>query len=425
MRKYSAKHLTFVYFSIVALAIIIVHGLVIDSTLDSIENLLAKQKILSAKEVAISSLERSKENKIIITDRITVYTDTTLIDINYTDFQNLALNTIVEVFEKGSYVANEAYIYRTLDNNDKNIYLVLTGDFTGDSERRIFFVQSQTIGSSILLMIISFFIILKISQKLTEPLTQVTENISNRKQGDISQIPKYISGNTQESAQLINTLNANYHQIEQLIERERAFTRYASHELRTPLMIMKGATQLLDQSNDPKFIQRQKKRLDDSIQEMTDFVEALLSLTRDESNNQSPVKTYRSVELTELERILETHKPLLRFKSVNYQIETNGLITTYLPENIMKVLLGNLIKNAFNCTDEGMVSLLIDDDGFSIIDSGIGLDEKPRGIEGFGLGLLIVRDICQRHDLTFTLNNKEESNGCIATVLYNKSDEIS
>lgn len=425
MRKYSAKHLTFIYFSIVALAIIIVHALVIDSTLDSIENLLAKQKILSAKEVAINSLDTTNATKVMITDRITVYTQKEQIDINYTDFLNLPLDTTVEVFEKGSYVENEAFVYRTLDNHGKSIYIVLTGDFTDDSERRIFFMQSKTISSSLLLMIISFFIILKISQKITEPLTQVTENISNRRQGDISKIPESISGNTQESAQLIQTLNANYQQIEQLIERERSFTRYASHELRTPLMIMKGATKLLNQSNDPVFIQRQQKRLNDAVQEMSDFVDTLLSLTRDESEDKNSIKIYRSVEKTELERIFETHAHLLRFKKVDYRIELESLTTTYLSENILKVLIGNLIKNAFNCTDEGEIVIVMDQYGFSVIDSGIGLDEKPRGVEGFGLGLLIVRDICQRYDLTFTLTNKEDSHGCIATVLYNKSDVIS
>lgn len=424
MRKYSTKHLTFIYFSIVALAIIIVHALVIDSTLDSIENLLAKQQILSAKEVAINSLDYTKASKVTITDRITVYTNKKDIDINYTDFFNLPLDTTVEVFKRGSYVENEAFIYRTLDNNKNDIYIVLTGDFTDDSERRIFFMQSKTISSSILLMIISFFAILKISQKITEPLTLLTENISNRKQGDITQIPETISGNTQESAQLIKTLNANYQQIEQLIERERSFTRYASHELRTPLMIMKGATKLLDQSNDPVFIQRQQKRLNDAIQEMSDFVDALLSLTRDESENNNSVKVYRSIERQELEDVLNTHKHLLRFKNVSYEIAVDDNVTTYIPNNILKVLIGNLIKNAFNCTNEGNVIISMNQEGFSINDSGIGLNDKPRGVEGFGLGLLIVRDICQRYDLTFTLTNKEEENGCIATVLYSKNEEM-
>lgn len=425
MRKYSAKHLTFTYFSIVALAIIIAHALVIDSTLDRIEILLAEQQILSAKEVALNSLNASHATKVAVTDNITVYTERNQININYTDFLNLPLDTTVEVFKKGSYVENEAFVYRTLDSNNKNIYIVLTGDFTNHTELHIFFTESKTISSSLLLMLISFFIILKISKKITEPLTKITENISNRKQGDITQIPDSISGNTQESAQLIETLNANYQQIEQLIERERSFTRYASHELRTPLMIMKGATKLLDQSNDPVFIQRQQKRLNDAVQEMSDFVDTLLSLTRDESDLKNSAIIYRSIDVAELERIIETHAHLLRFKKVDYCIELENLTTTYISDNILKILIGNLIKNAFNCTDEGEIIISMNQKGFSVIDSGIGLDEKPRGVEGFGLGLLIVRDICQRYDLTFTLTNKEDSHGCIATVLYNKNKVIS
>ncbi len=237
--------------------------------------------------------------------------------------------------------------------------------------------------------------------------------------------PKDISGNTQGTALLIQTINTNYQQIEQLIKRERVFTRYASHELRTPLMVMKGATSLFDQSNVPDFLQRQKQRLNDAIEEMTDFIDALLSLTRDASDNKNTTKLYRSVMEAELDNILRANSHLLRFKKVTYNIQIDNLTTTYSPENILKVLIGNLIKNAFNCTEERQISLLMNQNGFSIIDSGIGLDSKPRGIEGFGLGLLIVRDICQLYDLSFTLNNKEENNGCIATVLYNKNNEIS
>lgn len=58
------------------------------------------------------------------------------------------------------------------------------------------------------------------------------------------------AGQTQETVYLTESLNAYQQQIEQLVERERAFNRFASHELRTPLMVMKGALTLLGQSQD-------------------------------------------------------------------------------------------------------------------------------------------------------------------------------
>jgi len=35
--------------------------------------------------------------------------------------------------------------------------------------------------------------------------------------------------------------------------------------------------------------------------------------------------------------------------------------------------------------------------GFKVIDSGVGLDEKAHGYEGFVIGLLIVNDICIKY----------------------------
>ncbi|WP_428193541.1 ATP-binding protein [Aliivibrio sifiae] len=91
---------------------------------------------------------------------------------------------------------------------------------------------------------------------------------------------------------------------------------------------------------------------------------------------------------------------------------------------MLKVLIGNLIKNAFNCTEERQISLLMNQNGFSIIDSGIGLDSKPRGIEGFGLGLLIVRDICQLYDLSFTLNIKKKITAALRLFYITKTMKL-
>ena len=53
----SAKQLTFIYFSIVAFAIIMIHATVLDSTLESIEQLSIQNRLLLQKE---SIVEKSK-----------------------------------------------------------------------------------------------------------------------------------------------------------------------------------------------------------------------------------------------------------------------------------------------------------------------------------------------------------------------------
>lgn len=52
-----------------------------------------------------------------------------------------------------------------------------------------------------------------------------------------------------------------------------------------------------------------------------------------------------------------------------------------------------------------------------MIDTGIGLDNKPRGYEGFGIGLTIVKDICNKYAWQFSLENNK-TQGCIASVKF-------
>jgi len=52
-----------------------------------------------------------------------------------------------------------------------------------------------------------------------------------------------------------------------------------------------------------------------------------------------------------------------------------------------------------------------------VIDTGVGLGEKARGYEGFGIGLLLVHDICNKYNWRFSLQNNEDA-GCCASILF-------
>lgn len=416
MRKRSAKQLTFIYFSIISFAIILVNAIVVDSTIDGVENLVAENRIVDIKEFAVSVLERGNIKELKLKDDVYAYYNADDMKLPLDDPASLPLDTTIEVLQEGSYVESEAFIQRTLDSKGQSVYIVFRDDPFNDNERHTFFAQSKTISSTLLLMLVSLFAILKVSSLLTDPLAKLSQELDKRTAHDLSPINDSINSNTKEMDMLIDTLNNHYQRISQLMEREQAFTRYASHELRTPLMVMKGATSLLGQSNKPEFIERQKNRLSHATDEMSDFIETLLSLTREMDNTPLEERPLTEKELTD---IAQSHEHLISNKAITWRLELEPQTTTQLPVQVLKILLGNLIKNAFACTEQGEIIVSATQNKFVISDTGVGLGSKPRGVEGYGLGLLIVRDICQRYQYEFTLENKEseQGTGCIASII--------
>ncbi|MEM0911886.1 MAG: ATP-binding protein, partial [Pseudomonadota bacterium] len=84
---------------------------------------------------------------------------------------------------------------------------------------------------------------------------------------------------------------------------------------------------------------------------------------------------------------------------------------------LLSAVIKNLLINAFGCSVNGEVSLTIDERSIQVIDNGIGLGAKPRGYEGFGVGLILVEDICKKYGWKFTLT-ENKGKGCTARVVF-------
>jgi signal transduction histidine kinase len=90
-----------------------------------------------------------------------------------------------------------------------------------------------------------------------------------------------------------------------------------------------------------------------------------------------------------------------------------------MPEFSFHILLGNIIKNAFAYTQYGEIVINVMPTYIEVIDTGKGTDGESirESVDGYGLGLLLVKDICHRYGWTFTLNNNLK-NGCTAKVEF-------
>lgn len=196
------------------------------------------------------------------------------------------------------------------------------------------------------------------------------------------------------------------------------FVATISHELRTPLNVIMGYTDLLREGVFGPVTGEQEETLDRierSARELLDLINTILDLSRLDAGR-LPVER-RRVRLPEFVTSLEEETGELRAKpGVSYRRE----IAEDLPELVtdpvkLKVIVKNLLQNAFKFTDRGHVKLRVQKGGpgieIAVEDTGIGIAPEMREAifeafrqaeasltrrhGGAGLGLYIVRRLVE------------------------------
>ncbi|MBJ7553225.1 sensor histidine kinase [Marinomonas spartinae] len=411
----SAKQLTFTYFSIVAFAIITFHFAMFDTMLESMETIYAQNRMHKDLNTAIHLLQGTHLTHVAVPPFSDAYVGEKslppwiVLQPDVSDDRPYHLDpssdTNLEYFSMKKRVM--------LNGKMQNIYLIHYDEIYEESESQMFKTQTTQTIMSLLLLVISLWVVMRISARLTNPLARLSQELEGRNAQDSTPIPMPDGAATREIHQLVNQLNSYRNQIQALLHRERAFNRYASHELRTPLMVMKGALTLLGKSDSKAFLERQRGRMDSACQEMEDYITTLLSLTREDDID---AMLLREVDDNELQSIVRAHTEYNSGKPVEVLQHSHGVVKTKLPMPTLHILIGNLVKNAIACTEQGQIDLIMSDQEIKVVDTGCGLQGKPSG-ESYGLGLMIVRDICQKYHCEFSLVDNEDQ-GCTAKVIF-------
>ncbi len=420
----SAKQLTARYFSIVAIAIIAVHLSVFELTTDDLEYAFVQNRL----DNIYASLQSENGNESINTfedfslfneeenitgNRPSLIFNLDQLPTNFPPIDKLSYNRATELGDESS--KNDHYMMKVrLEKGDqeRDALLVIDNTLYELSEEQLLSTHTKQITITLALTLLSLLVVVQISRKLTLPIAAFSKMLSSKNPADLNllSVPKEVQ--TKELKDMVSTFNQYQSQIQALIERERSFNRYASHELRSPLMVMKGAITLLHESNNKAFTDRQLRRLDNATEEMSEFVETLLSLTKPIGLDE---KTEILLDEALITRIVENHVHLLKDKPVSWRIRITERASIQMPEAAFHILLGNLIKNAFAYTDEGEVIIELHDQKLRVIDTGKGFDPENEKADGYGLGLLLVRDVSRRFGYAFELNTKN-GGGTAATV---------
>jgi len=185
-------------------------------------------------------------------------------------------------------------------------------------------------------------IVMRPIRELTQALRQVSEQ----------EFPKPVpvpegEDELSELARSFNTMSAS---MQGLIERERAFTRYASHELRTPLSALKVHTEALELGL--ATTEATVPVLERNVQRMEGVLVALLALTRPADVDSVPAtldqvvqEIVSAVPLPGRERLTYVHRASVPLHVAN--------------AHLVRQAVANLVENALKYSD-GRVTLIVE-----------------------------------------------------------------
>lgn len=411
-----ARRLTFAYFSVISFIIILIHFSVYYTTFESIEQSLAKDRFNEVRPHAEELLNTKDQDIIKVSPHIYAYRYAKDLPDFFKRVPNIDFDEAFEIHIELDGTKDVFYMKTQMMIGDelKEIWLLNHKDVHDFNRDELFFSQKFQMLISLSLLAISLLAVQRVSVLLTEPLYKIASQLRNRPADDHSPMPMPSGMMSQELEVLVNSLNQYQQQIIELIERERAFNQHASHELRTPLMVIKGSLSLLKESNPDEFSKKQYLRLDQACDEINEFVSTLLALTREGD--------YESKQLHDISRkslldVISQYEYLIEDKAIEWQLESLEFIRIPVPLSVLKILFGNLIKNAFSYTEEGNIKILANESLIRVADTGVGLELASNSQQGFGLGLVIVKDICRKYGFEFTLVNNEDQ-GCIADIRF-------
>lgn len=198
---------------------------------------------------------------------------------------------------------------------------------------------------------------------------------------------------------------------ERLYEQQREFTGNASHELQTPLAISINRVEMLmeDETLTPEQLEALAK-IHHSLGNIVKLSKSMLLLSRIE-NGQFPDTTNVSFSRI-VDNVLDDYKAIYSYKDIQVEVVRDGDFECKINEQLASMLVTNLLKNAFVHTEEGTIRISISAGQFAVSNgpSDEALDGesifhrfnqgKKRKNESTGLGLTIVRSICEQFGLT-------------------------
>lgn len=238
-----------------------------------------------------------------------------------------------------------------------------------------------------------------------------------------------------------NGLIEQYEQLWRQIDRQKQLNAAFAHDLRTPLTVLKGYSEFLVRYLPEGKVSQEKMR--DILVLMSRQLERLTAFSKTMKEVQSLEQYPVERELLELSSLYETVRGIAEALNLGgavrlfLQEPSFGQEKGKVDEKIVLEVLDNLLSNAIRFADSAIyismeicrekenryLLLYVEDNGAGFTESGLAKAVQPyygekREDEHFGIGLHICSMLCKAHGGVFSIANRMEEQGAVASASF-------